>query len=439
MIEYRALRVFTTADRSVDTSGSSSAPAQIPVPDDAAVRQQLDRLIGSVHFRPSKRCQSLLRYVGEAYLENRTDRVKERTIGYEVFQREPDYDTNQDSVVRTTAAEIRKKLALYYQDPRHVAEIRVTLPQGSYLPEFRMPEVAAAPAAPLEPAVPTIADRVSRPRYLRIGIALAALAAVALACYGYAIASRTELTLFWKPLLDDNSGTVICVGQPLRIYTLEGPRAADLNEKLVGTLTTPPATPEVRQNTSVTLSELRPSGDRYYSVGDYLASVRLAEFLGQRGKPFQVIGDRSTGYKDLRGRPAVLIGQFNNVWTMGLTGNLRFYIDRSTQKFTYDVLDRQNPGKVILSAARNASRPEEYAIVSRVFDALTEKTVVSVAGMTFNGTTAAGEFLTNARYMQEAFGNAPAKWYQRNIQVILKTTMLAGATGPPKVVTTYFW
>ena len=189
----------------------------------------------------------------------------------------------------------------------------------------------------------------------------------------------------------------------------------------------------------MSLSELRPAGDRYYSVGDYLASVRLAEFLGQHGKPFQVIGDRSTAYKDLRGRPAVLIGQFNNVWTMGLTGNLRYYIDRSTQSFSYEVLDRQNPGKVIFSASRNASRPEEYAIVSRIFDAPTEKTVVSIAGMTFNGTIAAGEFLTNERYMREAFGKAPPKWYQKNIQVILKTTMVAGATGPPKVVATYYW
>jgi hypothetical protein len=102
-------------------------------------------------------------------------------------------------------------------------------------------------------------------------------------------------------------------------------------------------------------------------------------------------------------------------------------------------MDRQNPGKPILSAPRNASRSEEYAVVSRIFDAPTEKTVVSIAGMTYNGTAAAGEFLTNERYMREAFGKAPAKWYDKNIQVILKINMVAGATGPPKTVTTYFW
>ena len=59
--------------------------------------------------------------------------------------------------------------------------------------------------------------------------------------------------------------------------------------------------------------------------------------------------------------------------------------------------------------------------------------------MTFNGTIAAGEFLTNERYMREAFANAPRDWYQKNIQVILKTTMIGGAAGPPKAVLTHYW
>jgi len=409
-----------------------------PAPDDSLVREQLGRLLGSSHFRTSKRCQALLRYVVEAYLENHSDRVKERTLGFEVFQRDPDYDTNQDSVVRTTAAEIRKKLAQYYLEPGHDDEVRVVLPQGAYLPEFRFAPVPPAAPPPPEKKAP-VANGVAYQRLIGMAIALAVVAVGALGYYSFSRTRTTELSLFWKPLLDDGSSAVICVGQPRRVYIFEGPRAHELNDKMVGTLTTPPAAPDIREKTSLTLSEVRSAGERYYTVGDYLASVRLAEFLGQRGKPFQVIGDRDAVYKDLRGRPAVLIGQFNNVWTMGLTGNLRYYIDRSTQSFSYEVLDRQNPGKAVFSAARNEYRPEEYAIVSRIFDAPTEKTVVSIAGMTFNGTIAAGEFLTSERYMREAFGQVAPKWYQKNIQVILKTTMMAGSTGPPKVVATYFW
>lgn len=435
MLEFGTTGGFFTDEHSLET------PSQ-PAVDDSSVREQLGRLLASPHFRTSKRCQSLLRYVVEAYLGNHTDRVKERTIGIEVFQRDPDYDTNQDSVVRTTAAEIRKKLAQYYLDPGHESEVRVLLPQGSYLPEFRAAApVAVAPVpAPTDEVVPVAAPvGVLRQRLIGMALGLGLAVGAALIFYGVSRPHTTELTLFWKPLLEDNSSAVICVGQPLRVYIFDGHRTADLNEKMVGTLTTPPATPEIRQRTQISLSELRAAGDRYYSVGDYLASVRLAEFLGQRAKPFQVIGDRSAAFKDLRGRPAVLIGQFNNLWTMGLTGSLRYYIDRSTERFSYDVLDRQNPGKVVFSAARNVYRPEEYAIVSRIFDAPTEKTVVSIAGMTFNGTIAAGEFLTGERYMRETFGHGPAGWHQKNIQVILKTMMVGGATGPPKVVATYYW
>ena len=246
------IRGLNTSDHSLETN----VPVA-PALDDTAVRDQLARLLGSGHFRTSKRCQALLRFVVEAYLENHTDRVKERTIGIEVFQRDPDYDTNQDSVVRTTAAEIRKKLAQYYLEPGHDNELRVLLPQGSYLPEFRLPPIAVPTAAPAPPAekAPAAAGAM-RQRLIGAAAALALVAVAGLAGYWYSRPRTTELSLFWKPLLEDASGAVICVGQPRRVYIFEGSRTADLNEKMVGTLTTPPASPEVRQKTSISLSEL---------------------------------------------------------------------------------------------------------------------------------------------------------------------------------------
>jgi hypothetical protein len=405
--------------------------------DDAAVREQLDRLLASSHFRTSRRCQSLLKYVVEAYLDRHPDRVKERSIGFEVFGREPDYDTNQDSVVRTTAAEVRKKLAQYYLEPSHEHEVRVVLPHGSYLPEFRAASVIVSPApVPAEPAPTVVISPPKRGRSWMVAVAGIVLA-IALGTFLYLRLHPSEIDRFWRPILDDRSEVVFCVGQPLRIYMFDGPRTEELNAKMVGAANSPAASADVREKTSVKLSELKTAGDRYFSAGDYMASLHLGEFLGRRGKPFQVLPDRSTGYNDLRGRPAVLIGQFNNVWTMGLTGNLRYYIARNPN--TYDVMDRQNPGKALFSASRDAGRPEEYALVSRLFDAPTEKTVIAIAGMTYNGTIAAGEFLTNERYMREAFQNAPANWYQRNIELVLRTTMVAGTAGPPKVVQSYFW
>src|SRR5258708_38858326 len=110
---------------------------QAPPPE--LIRRHLDDLLASSHFRNSKRSQSLLKYVVDAYLEGALDRVKERIIGHEVFHRDLDYDTNQDSIVRTTAAEVRKRLAQYYHDPGPQGQIRLIPPQGAHAPALRQP------------------------------------------------------------------------------------------------------------------------------------------------------------------------------------------------------------------------------------------------------------------------------------------------------------
>src|ERR1051326_2926513 len=95
--------------------------------DRAAILAQLERILANPLFKNSRRYPNLLRYVVEKTLDRHHGELKERTLGIEVFGREPDYDTNLDPVVRTTAAEIRKRLAQYYQDPGHEHELRIDL------------------------------------------------------------------------------------------------------------------------------------------------------------------------------------------------------------------------------------------------------------------------------------------------------------------------
>src|ERR1700733_10654924 len=106
--------------------------------DKSAVQEQLERILSHSVFRNSRRCPSLLRYVVECVLQNNCDHLKERTLGIEVFARNVDYDTNLDPVVRTTASEVRKRIAQYYHESGHEDELRIDLPSGSYVPEFHL-------------------------------------------------------------------------------------------------------------------------------------------------------------------------------------------------------------------------------------------------------------------------------------------------------------
>jgi len=136
--------------------GSIAEPGHaesISAHDHAAVHAQLARLLESPHFRNSKRSQALLRFVVQAALAGDQNSLKERCIGAAVFGREPAYDTAQDPIVRNAAIEVRKRLAQYYLEPEHAAELRIELPSGSYMPAFPAESAATEPAA-TEPAAP---------------------------------------------------------------------------------------------------------------------------------------------------------------------------------------------------------------------------------------------------------------------------------------------
>src|SRR5229473_609760 len=167
-----------------------------------AIREQLERLLANPLFKHSRRYPSMLRYVVEHTLKSDTGQRKERTLGIEVFGRDPHYDTNLDPVVRTTAGEIRKRIAQYYHEPGHEGEVRIDLPSGSYLPEFHLP--ANSPAL-LQPA------RVS-PRWLLISLAVAALVAIVGSVAWFKPWAPQAVERFWQPLLSSSSPALLCIG-----------------------------------------------------------------------------------------------------------------------------------------------------------------------------------------------------------------------------------
>ena len=84
------------------------------------VKEQLRKLLASPLFNRSVRYPAFLTYVVNAMLEDPSQRLKEQTVGIEVFGRPPGYDTSQDHIVRSNSRSmIRRRLKQYYSDPQH--------------------------------------------------------------------------------------------------------------------------------------------------------------------------------------------------------------------------------------------------------------------------------------------------------------------------------
>ncbi len=119
-------------DRHADAIAKRGGAAR----DDAAIRKHLEEIISSDAFSSSHRCQSFLTYVVTKALAGDLDGLKERSIGIDLFGRTPLYDTAEDAIVRVTASDVRKRLLQYYGKAGVEPLLRITLPAGSYVPEF---------------------------------------------------------------------------------------------------------------------------------------------------------------------------------------------------------------------------------------------------------------------------------------------------------------
>ncbi len=392
---------------------------------------QLSRILDSLQFRSSKRCSLFLRHVVEHATENHTESLKERSLGVEVFGRDPNYDTSQDPVVRSTAGEVRKRLAQYYLEAGHRDEIRISLPPGSYNPEFHLSPERMVPALL---AIPVARSRRWWWAGACVGIAVAASAAV----IAFAPLRHTNLDRFWSPVVEPSSPVVMCVGQP-KAYRLE----SDAMRKAEAWMERSSRGENPAAPASIPFSEIKPVWDRQISLVDAQAMLPLCQLLTRKGKKVEIRGGRVSSLADLRGKPCILIGAFNNDWTMRLTSELRFYFEQGPVDDSMVIRDRQDLNRKDWAGSRNWPAPadltSDYAIVSRVFNPMIEQTVVSVAGGSGYGTYAAGEFLANEEYFAAALKDAPADWYRKNMQVVLSVKVISGTPGPAKVLATYFW
>jgi hypothetical protein len=398
---------------------------------------QLDRIVDSQQFRSSKRCSLFLRYVVQHAVDNELDCLKERTLGVAVFERDPHYDTNQDPIVRTTAGEVRKRLAQYYLFPAHENELRISLPTGAYLPEVH--PVPSRPGTRIEAKLEPVDLVPSRINRRRLWIAAAGISAAAALALGLSLAPRkTELDQFWAPLIKAQGPVVMCIGQPQAYnFVSETQRALDDWFESSDGKTEPPA-----ELARVPLSAVVPMWDRYTGLGDAQALARLSSVFGAYGKRFQVRGGKSASLADLRGKPLILIGAFSNQWTMGLTGELRFHFGVDRKAGAQIVRDSQNPENAdwqVAHAWPYWKIPVDYAIVTRVMDPTTEQVVVVAAGITHYGTQAAGELLSNPEYFAEAVRRAPPGWSRKNMQIVLSAKVMSGTAGPPQILKVHFW
>jgi len=414
--------------------------------------EQLERIVRSRHFRNSKRYPTFLRFVVEQTLSGKTEGLKERTLGVDVFARPSHYDTNEDPIVRVTAGEIRKRIALYYQEPGHQEELRIDLPLGSYVPHF-LPAAHAAPVAehdhlrersdasiaitsalehemvgPEATALVVKQSIVGMGRWRKTflsGLLFLLVATVTLA--GISVRNRLRdqgITYFWRPIIASGTPALIVIGVHSidergqdELPTVHSSSNRDRQENMLAAM--------VR-------SDMVP-------VSDIVSYSEITDLLTRRTHVYRTKGSVDTTFEDLRQGPVILIGGLDNVWTKRLVAPLRYSFFASTQ-LESEIRDSKDPSHVWkfdnMQLVSGDSR--DYAIVASYFDSTIGQHVLIIAGIGKAGTQAAAEFLTSNQDLKSWLTEEKVP-RGKNVELVLSTEILDGQPGPPHVVASSIW
>lgn len=415
-----------------------------------AVLEELKAIAASPHFCNSKRYPALLHYIVENALAGRADLLKERTLGVEVFDRPPTYDTNADTVVRYTAGEVRKRLLLYYSEHSPQGEIRISLPAGSYIPEFLYEhhgteaagEETAPPASrngdqelvsetnefrPARPStdhtwqapgeaeghspLPPRTFKLTTTRLIWLVVVLIALGGMLVGLrWKYSPArTRTAVDDFWEPVLQRQRPVLLCTGS---VVFAQG-------------------------NFSGVVTAGKDIDYPFVSMQIVSAVSQLSGLLERSGATTQLVSSASIPLTDLRDHSVILLGGYNNKWTMRLMEQQRFQF---TQEPVESIVDRTQP-QVHWSRDRSIpySSADDYALVARFRDTTTGSWVVVLAGLGRNGTEAAANFATSPDYLQLMKDKVGKKFSTGNIEAVLKIRVVDGKTGAPSILATSSW
>lgn len=182
--------------------------------------QLVQRVSSSSALKNSPRLLQLFHYLCEHALTAPAELVSEQQIGVEIFGREPGYNSEGDTIVRTQVSTLRKKLHQYFLSEGSEEPITVEIPIGSYLPVFQ-PRREQPQKEMGNSNAKVLADEAPRPRPRQRGLWIA-LAVMTFVCGWLAwqnwrlraerapsVARTPYLNHLWQQLFDNGRPTLI--------------------------------------------------------------------------------------------------------------------------------------------------------------------------------------------------------------------------------------
>ncbi len=387
---------------------------------DVEIRTAMERVLAGEAFRRSLRLQRFLRFITDLTLSGQESNINEYLIGVEVFERGPDYDQSDDSVVRRQAHSLRQKLGEYYNSEGRNAPIQIEVPLGHYVPVFR-PNTRADGARSqltLDPPVP-LNMPVPDPARPNIGLFAAAGAIAVAAVLSFWIGRSTspstneaalagsevnpDVREFWGPWFAAEQGPMIVFSSPATgiLKYFETPVPSDSQ---------PPRSEidgEIEEQFRQ-FFELPAGGHLYISPsvtqtkgGESLAAVHLANLFAGGGLQARAMLSRLLTWDEFRRENLILLGHNEqNQWMDPLLSKYPLRLEATDGAQQRRIVNTEPAADEqafyqINYAGSDIDPTVEYALVSMLPGTDGQHQILLISGLNTQATLMATEFLTD--------------------------------------------
>jgi len=391
--------------------------------------------LASRAFARSDQLRAFLRFVCEAEIQDGGSKLTEYVIGVEVLGRPEGYSPAEDSSVRTRAYELRHKLEKLYSSELADAPIQISIPKGTYTPQFLKKPASAVPEIDLHPGsyetAPVLrAKERILPFNLLVGLAAGlALGAVTVSLLKPAPAKNAVdpvVSEAWGPLVRNGANVLLCAATPLHLVV--GPEGHEAYGS--PTYPAPPeAYPLFRQHRPL------PDGsrlgmiftDNVLGVGTMNAVVIAANTLRALGASYQILPERTASIGALHGRNAILFGAPVDSEAISRTlERTPLTVDYEPSVKEFVIRDRVSSRIIVPRKDSNGDFVEVYGLVTVINTRDSESgplSTVVFSGITSAGTHGAAEYFASARalrHLKAIFTRESVNGFPAAFQVVVK-------------------
>jgi hypothetical protein len=419
-----------------------------------------DRIASSQNFIKSQRMGAFLRHIVRFSLEGRAEELTEQQLGVHVFGRAPGYNPSEDNIVRTTARQLRQRLALYYQEEGFADSIRIQVPRGGYLPIFFSAESPnqstsaelPSPAAMVPEAMPGEAANArayalphsgftwrSAARYAAVLLIGGVLFIFLDRSVGRPHRSPSATDPLWNEIFSSRKTTVFVPGDAgLNMYNLYSGRTQQLSLREYINAEKQPLPIENLDTKQVYDLDMK----AFITYSDLKLAHQITKLASYREDHFAIYSPRDVISDNFRNASAILCGAPPyNPWVEIFDGKLNFHLLFNSLDHSMKVINR-HPQKGEQPAYVYQTDPN-YAL-GYGYIALTDNLegngkVLLIEGTGYTGVDASLSFLFNDKKMAPIMAQAKDSHGKlQNFEVLLQAPFIKYSAGDVTVVATRF-